>query len=131
MQDRPDAPELLGAVALYLFEDLLPHVPREHRFGVRVAANTCAIAAREAAAGDGPLREEAQRLTTLLGADPPVAPDRASLRAAQRSLAHRIRSGELDPRAREAVAMLRASVRAKLDVAHPGYDAVADDGRDP
>ena len=47
MQDRPDAPELLAAVAQYLFEDLLPEVPREHRFQVRVAANCCAIVARE------------------------------------------------------------------------------------
>ena len=75
MQDRPDAPELLAAVAQYLFEDLLPEVPREHRFQVRVAANCCAIVAREWDAEVG-------------------QPDRAP----QRELAEAIRSGSLDDR---------------------------------
>lgn len=106
MQDRPDAPELLAAVAQYLFEELLPEVPREQRFKVRVAANCCAIVAREWAAEVG-------------------APDRT----AQRELAQRIRSGELDDEFADAVARLREEVAAKLAIAHPGWTDVADDGR--
>ena len=106
MQDRPDAPELLAAVAQYLFEDLLPEVPREHRFHVRVAANCCAIVAREWAAEVGP-------------------PDRAE----QHELARAIRSGARDDRWEETVAAVREQVRAKLAVAHPGWADVADDGR--
>jgi Domain of unknown function (DUF6285) len=106
MQDRPDAPELLAAVARYLFEDLLPQVPREQRFQVRVAANCCAIVAREWEAEVG-------------------RPDRA----AERELAAAIRAGEWDDRWDEAVARVRESVRAKLEVTNPGYDQVADDGR--
>ena len=103
-QDRPDAHELLAAVAQYLIEDLLPHVPPDQRFGVRIAANSCAIAAREAAQD---------------------APDRE----AQRALARAIRAGERDQRFPETVAAVRDEVRAKLAVNHPGWDAVADDGR--
>jgi Domain of unknown function (DUF6285) len=106
VQDRPDAPELLAAVARYLFEDLLPNVPREQRFNVRVAANCCAIAAREWEAEVG-------------------RPDRAE----QRALAGAIRGGEWDGRWEEALAILREQVAAKLAVAHPGYAEVADDGR--
>jgi hypothetical protein len=106
MQDRPDAPELLAAVAQYLFEDLLPEVPREQRFNVRVAANCCAIVAREWEAEVG-------------------RPDRAG----QRELAAAIRSGARDDRWDETVASVREEVRAKLAVAHPGWTDVADDGR--
>ena len=106
MQDRPDAPELLVAVAQYLFEDLLPEVPREQRFGVRVAANCCAIAAREWEADVG-------------------RPDRTE----QRELAAAIRAGDWDERLAEAAAQLREGVAAKLAVAHPGWTDVADDGR--
>lgn len=106
MQDRPDAPELLAAVAQYLFEDLLPVVPKENRFGVRVAANCCAIAAREWEADVG-------------------RPDRAE----QRELAAAIRAGEWDDRLPACAAQLREQVAAKLAVAHPGWTDVADDGR--
>ena len=106
MQDRPYAPELLAAVAQYLFEDLLPEVPREHRFHVRVAANCCAMVAREWDAEVGP-------------------PDRA----AQRGLAEAIRSGSLDDRWEETVESVREDVKARLSVAHPGWTDVADDGR--
>jgi Domain of unknown function (DUF6285) len=106
VQDRPDAPELLAAVAQYLIEDLLPEVPREHRFQVRVAANSCAIAAREWATDVGP-------------------PDRTR----QRELAAQIRSGAADERWSQTVGAVRDDVRAKLAVAHPGWTDVADDGR--
>jgi hypothetical protein len=106
-QDRPDAPELLAAVARWLLEDLLPQVPRERRFDVRVAANCCAIVAREWEAEVGP-RD----------------------RAGQRELARAIRSGSRDERWEETVAEVRNHVRDKLAVAHPGYDGVSDDGRE-
>ncbi|HEX4110363.1 MAG TPA: phosphotransferase [Solirubrobacteraceae bacterium] len=97
-QDRPDAHELLEAVADYLRQDLLPDVPAEHRFGVRIAANSIAMVAREGA---------------------PLAPDRT----AQRALADAIRRGEHDHRLDELIAELRAEVRARVDIAHPGWTA--------
>ena len=106
MQDRPDAHELLAALAAYLRDDLLPDAPAEHRFRVLVAANACAMLARETA---------------------PLAPDRAQ----ERALAAAIRAGGHDDRLRELARTLREEVRDKLAVAHPGWDAVADDGREP
>jgi|SRR5688572_16531185 len=105
-QDRPDAPELLMAVAQYLFEDLLPQAPAEERFRIRVAANCCAIVSREWEAGPG-------------------RPDRS----AQAQLAAAIRAGEHDDRLAETAAELRAEVAAKLAVSHPGWTDVSDDGR--
>ena len=122
MQDRPDAEELGAALARFLLEQVRPAVPRELRFQLLVAANSAAILAREAAVGDAPGTERA-RLARLM----PELPDEA--RAARRELAIAIRSGALDDRWVQAVAVLRESVRAKLAVAHPGYDGLADDGR--
>ena len=141
MQDRPDASELVAAVAQFLFEQVRPAVPPELRFQVLVAANACAIMAREVAAGDDAVVEEAERLLYLIGtgerdewlfktaAGRAHLADRDELRAAQEQAADAIRRGALDDRWDEAVAVLRDSVRAKLRVAHPGYDEFADDGR--
>jgi hypothetical protein len=123
MQDRPDAPELAAAVARFLFEDVRPAVPREMRFGVLVAANACAILARETAAGDAPRGAELERLSRL-GVE-----EAEDVRAGQAALARSIRAGGLDDRWQEAVAVLRESVAAKLAVSNPGYEAFADAGR--
>lgn len=122
MQDRPDADELGAALARFLLEQVRPAVPRELRFQLLVAANTAAMLGREAAGGDASGAEHA-RLARLL----PHPPDDA--RAVQGELARAIRAGELDDRWDEVAAVLRESVRAKLAVAHPGYDGLADDGR--
>ena len=124
MQDRPDASELAAALAQFLLEEVRPAVPRELRFQLLVAANTAAILSREAAVGDAAVADEGARLARLLGESPGDA------RAAQRQLAEAIRAGALDDRFPEAVEVLRESVRAKVAVAHPGYDGLADDGRD-
>jgi Domain of unknown function (DUF6285) len=108
MQDRPDATELLTALARWLYQDLRPTLEGEQRFLALVAANSCAILAREWAL------------------DGPGAPDRTE----QRELARSIRAGEWDDRWDDVLERLRAEARAKLAVAHPGYDAIADDGRD-
>lgn len=123
VQDRPDAHELAEAVAEFLATQVRPAVPRELRFEVLVAANACAILARETAAGPELERSELERLRRLGGEVD------GGVRAAQADVARRIRAGELDDRWDEAVAVLRDSVRAKLQVAHPGYDEFADDGR--
>lgn len=95
-QDRPDAHELLEAVAHYLREELADDVPPEHRFQVRVAANSIRMVAREIA---------------------PLAPDREE----QRRLAAEIRAGEWDDRLPELLERMRSEVRERVDVAHPGW----------
>jgi uncharacterized protein DUF6285 len=124
VQDRPDASELAAALAQFLLEQVRPAVPRELRFQLLVAANTAGILAREAAVGEAGIADERARLAQLLGEPLDDA------RAARRQLADAIRAGALDGRFGEAVDVLRESVRAKLAVAHPGYDGLADDGRD-
>ena len=68
-QDRPEAPELLEAVAEYLFAELRPEVPSEQRFRVLVAANVCAVVARELRAGDAPTIADDELFTELLGGE--------------------------------------------------------------
>jgi hypothetical protein len=123
VQDRPDAHELAAAVAQFLIEQVRPAVPRELRFQVLIAANACAILSREEAAGDQPAEDELARLRQLVG------PETADAPTGRRRLAAAIRAGEFDDRWDEAVEALRQSVRAKLEIAHPGYDAVSDEGR--
>jgi hypothetical protein len=124
-QDRPDAAELLDAVAEYLFGELRPEVPREQRFKVLVAANVCAVVAREIRAGEGPTREDLALFRELLGEEgkPPGDPEAlaAETRQTAEELARRLRAGELDDRLDELAPRLAEHVRRKLEIARPGY----------
>jgi hypothetical protein len=115
MQDRPAAPELLDSVAEYLFAELRPEVPREQRFKVLVAANVCAIVAREIRAGEEPDREDVALFGDLLGEEV------EDVRSAAAELSQRIRSGQLDDRIEELAPRLQEHVRRKLEIARPGY----------
>jgi hypothetical protein len=124
MQDRPTAPELLDALAAMLFAEVREWVPRERRFQVLVAANVCAVVARELRAGAAPSQADALLFRELLGAGAAEpSPERAEeeARAAAAELATALRSGELDDRLPEVTARLREHVRRKLEVARPGY----------
>jgi hypothetical protein len=126
MQDRPDAHELLGQLAAWLATDLIEHVPREQRFGVRVAANVAAICARDLAPGAPSAAEEAQQMARLLelaGEEPPAGDGDGGARELQRRAAAAIRDGRLDDHVDAARDVLRDSVRAKLVVARPDYAA--------
>ena len=125
-QDPPSAPELLEAVAEYLFTELHPEVPREQRFRVLVAANVCAVVARELRAGDAPARDDLALFRELLGEQADVGEGddvEAEARGAAGELARQLRSGELDDRMEELAPKLAEHVRRKLEVARPGYDA--------
>lgn len=125
MQDRPTATELLAAVAGFLASDVREWAPPEKRFQILVAANVCAVVAREIEAGDAPSREDLALFRELLDLEPgddaaPEALDDA-VRSAAGELARAIRAGELDDRLDEAMGRLAEHVRRKLDVARPGY----------
>jgi Domain of unknown function (DUF6285) len=115
-QDRPTAPELLDAVAEYLFAELRPEVPGEQRFKVLVAANVCAVVAREIRMGEEPDRADLELFSELLGQQID------DVRAAAAELSRRLRSGELDDRIDELAPRLEEHVRRKLEIARPGYD---------
>ncbi|MGH2957250.1 MAG: DUF6285 domain-containing protein [Solirubrobacterales bacterium] len=125
MQDRPAAPELLEAVAEYLFSELRPEVPREQRFKVLVAANLCAVVARELRAGEAPDRADLELFNELLGKsgevprDPDALAERARDSAAE--LSRRLRAGDFDDRIEALAPRLAEHVRRKLEVARPGY----------
>lgn len=125
-QDRPDAAELLDALAEFLYADVREWAPREKRFEVLVAANLCAILGRELRAGREPLEDDLALLGDLLGAEPPVtelsdAELRDAVRATEAELARRLRAGELDGRLEEVASRLAEHVRRKVEVARPGY----------
>jgi hypothetical protein len=123
-QDRPDAAELLDALADFLYSDVRGWAPREKRFQVLVAANVCAVVARELRAGEEPLREDLALFGELLGGELDVSDAQdlpAAVRRAERRLAEEIRGGAFDARLEELIAALRGHVRRKIDVARPGY----------
>jgi hypothetical protein len=120
VQYRPDAAELLDAVASLLEDDVIAAVPAQLRHQVRVAANLCRILEREATVGPANDAAERARLAALLGAEGDR--DLVSLRA---DLAGMLADPApidpaLDRSVREA---LLATLRADLAVAKPGYDA--------
>lgn len=125
-QDRPDAPGLLDAVAEYLVTEARGAVPRQERFRVLVAANVCAVVARELRAGEEPLREDLELFGRILGEDTPSAAGASELSAgvrySQRRLAAALRTGTMDARLDEVAELLRAHVSRKLAVGRPGYD---------
>lgn len=116
MQDRPAAVELLDSVAEYLFSELRPEVPAQQRFKVLVAANVCAVVAREIRAGDQADAEDLALFGELLGKEVNDPRDAAA------ELSRRIRSGELDDRIDELAPWLEEHVRRKLEIARPGYE---------
>lgn len=107
---RPTAAELVAAVADFLEKDVRDALRSDGRpadvgqlsFHARVAANV--------------LRTVERELT-----DDRPAPDLLGY-ADEESLAAAIRAGELDDRADDVLAALRALVRHRLAIAHPGYD---------
>jgi len=105
--DRPSAGELLEAVGEFL-DQVRDAVPGRVGFHARVAANVVATVRRELELGPAQARAHASRLAGLGVAD-------------DAGLAAAIRDGSLDDRADEVTRAVRASVRDKLAVSHPGY----------
>ena len=107
LHGRPTAVELVAAVAEFLDGDVRQATSGQVDFHARVAANALRIIERELLdAGDGAARASLAGLGFA---------DEAALAAA-------IRAGELADRP-DVTACLRALVRRRLAVAHPGYDS--------
>ncbi len=106
LHGRPTAAELVAAVAEFLETDVRESTAGQVNFHARVAANVLRIVEREL------LVESADDVTVAL-ADVGFG-DEAQLAAA-------IRAGALDGRDAQVQSALRALVRHRLSVAHPGY----------
>ena len=113
MHDRPTAAELVESVREYLEQDVMPGAGRV-AFHARVASKVLAMVERELAIGADQYQSEHARLGDLLR-------HRGSVRELTVELARRIRDGELDDRADQVFASVRASVRSKLAVSNPEY----------
>ena len=126
MQDRPTAPDLLDALAELLFTDVREWVPSDRRFQILVAANLCAVVARELRAGEVPSADDAELFRSLLGEEPSDAATadadaESAAREAAARLAQEIRAGNLDGELETVAGRLREHVGRKLDIARPGY----------
>lgn len=113
-QDRPTAAELVEAVRDFLAGEVQPALEGRLAFHTRVAVNALGMIERELCLGPELDSAELQRAAALLGHD-------GDARDLERELASRIRDGSLDERAAEVRDHVRATVRAKLEVANPDY----------
>jgi Domain of unknown function (DUF6285) len=104
----PTARELAEALREFLEEEVMPAVDGRLRFLARVAANASAQIERELALGPEHARAHSRRLRAL-----GVADDAELVRA--------IRTGALDDRLDQVLAVTRASAVNKLRIANPRY----------
>ena len=129
MLDRPDAAELLEALAAFLDEEVVPAFEGGRRFHALVAANVARILAREAREGERLAAEETSELAALLGrGDNSAVPGEAqpqtrrdALYAAATELCGRIERGDFDdgPKRIALVTFLKRSVERRLEIDNP------------
>jgi hypothetical protein len=100
--------ELLDAARAALGDDVLPRLEGRDAFQLRVTLRALGMVRRELGHAEEHAAVHAGALDTLGFAD-------------EAELAAALRRGELDGRLPECYAALRAIVRAKLEVANPGY----------
>jgi len=115
MHDRPNAAELLEAIAISLETEIMPALTGGLEYRARVAVNLARILERELQLGPAALAREQALIEALVGPG-------ASLLELNTRLAVRLRSGDADPDfERRAHAALVEIARAKLAIARPGY----------
>ncbi|WP_328352862.1 DUF6285 domain-containing protein [Mycobacterium sp. NBC_00419] len=107
LNGRPTAAELVAAVAEFLEGDVRANTSGSVNFHALVAVNVLRTVERELL--DRSATEPLAALSGLGYSD-------------EDALAAAIRAGDLDERAADVVPCLRALVRHRLAIAHPGYD---------
>ena len=120
-QDRPTAPELLDALAEFLFSEVREWVPREQRFQVLVLAESLRGHRARASRRGGAARARTWRCSASSErARPPTTRASASRDACARGELAELgrRAGRALP---EASAACASTSRRKLDIARPGY----------
>jgi hypothetical protein len=114
VQDTPDPPEILNAVAVLLRETITPLLTGSANYQVRVAANALDLVRRQLElqpAGDD---AERRRLIALLGRE-------GTLEELNRALCVAIEQHELDIASPGVAEHLWATTMAKLAVDQPSY----------
>jgi hypothetical protein len=120
MQNRPDHPTLLDAIASFLMADVAPKLEADKalQFRVLIAANLATVVAGEARTHDARLASEGARLATLLGAAVPQSD--TELEALNRALATKLKAGELVNEA--TLEHLLATAKETLEVTNPRFE---------
>jgi hypothetical protein len=106
--DVPTMAQLVEAVREFLENDVMEATEGRVHFHTRVAVNVLGMVERQLAMGPAQRAAHAAGLAAL-GLD------------SERQLAAAIREGSLDNRLDEVTEFVRATVRAKLEVANPTY----------
>ncbi len=117
MKDRPDAVELLRAMAETLTDEVVPATKGGAQHAARVVANLCRILEREWMVGNTELAKTRDALVSLLGDSDS---DSDSDLVAELDLRLRNSEAEFDAKA---AGVLLADVRRRLAVNRPGYDS--------
>jgi hypothetical protein len=108
---RPTGADLVVAVREFLQTTLLPDVPAEHAFHLRVAVNVLGMVDRELADGGAAVARHEQRLAKVGYRD-------------DAELAGAIRSGAVTPgQLPEVFRVVQADVRDRVELADPEYIA--------
>ena len=129
MLDRPDAAELMEALAAFLDEEVVPAFEGGRRFHALVAANVSRIVAREMRDGERLAAEAVSELEALLehaGSGitrdgEPGGDGRTTLYELSMELCEKIERGEFDSEHERAVLMtfLKRWVRRRLEIDNP------------
>ncbi|MDP6377044.1 MAG: DUF6285 domain-containing protein [Pseudomonadales bacterium] len=112
--DRPEAVELVAAVAEHLKEHVAPLLEGQPAFHVRVAINALAIVERTMTEGEAMDQRELESLQGLLAQE-------GDLIDLNRRLSEQIRSKEMEDQRDAVLAHLRRTVVDKLRLANPRY----------
>lgn len=115
MQQRPDHPTLLDAIATFLMGDVAPKLEGDKalQFRVLIAANLATVVANEARTSATRAEAEHTRLVQLLGRDAP-------LDELNHALTERLRSG--DAMTSETLEHLLKTARETLEVTNPRFE---------
>jgi hypothetical protein len=133
MQQRPDHPELLDALARFLMGDVGPALEQDKalQFRTLIAANLATVVANELRTETQRFEAEVARLRRLLPAEASALPfesnDRATrldaLERLNRALATRLRAGSLSTEQQaEALEALFSTAKETLAVTNPRFD---------
>lgn len=126
MQDRPDAPVLLEAIADFLMKEVLPAVKDSDALSYKtlVSWNMLGVVAREFRDGDRLAEKEMERLKSFLGAsgDPTTYPEKlAFIRELNVKLARKIREEKIGNENVKVWELAREALKEKLSIANPRF----------
>lgn len=133
MQNRPDHPTLLDAVAQFLLGEVSPKLEADKalQFRVLIAANLANVVANELRSETTRFDAEASRLKTLLPEEAKALPldstDRAArleaLETLNRTLSKKLRDGALNAeQLTQTLEALFATAKETLEVTNPRFD---------